>query len=146
MTLTMITEQIFNFLNQIGFAHPIHPALTHVPMGMVMGAIVFRFCSLIPKFKGLARTAYHCVILGFLGMFPTAATGILDWQHRYEGQWENLIIIKMVLAALLTVLMLFIAIKDDPENPGLNKITGAYFFMILLAVGLGFSGGELIFG
>lgn len=141
-----LTETIFNQLTQIGFMHPLHPAFTHIPMGMVMGAIVFRFCALIPKFKVLARTAYHCVILGFLGLIPTALTGILDWQHKYEGQWENLIIIKMVLAALLAILMLFIAVKDDPENPGFNKITAFYFLMILLAVGLGFSGGELIFG
>lgn len=144
--MTETIETIFTFLNQIGFMHPVHPAFTHIPMGMVMGAVVFRFCSLVPKFKVLARTAYHCVILGLLGLFPTAATGFMDWQHRYQGEWENLIIIKMVLAVLLAVLMMFIAIKDDPENPGFNKITGAYFLMILFAVGLGFSGGELIFG
>jgi uncharacterized membrane protein len=144
--MTETIETIFTFLNQIGFVHPVHPAFTHIPMGMVMGAIVFRFCSLIPRFKILAKTAYHCVILGFLGLFPTAVTGIMDWVHRYEAQWETLIIVKMVLAALLAALMLFIAIKDDPENPGFNRITGAYVLMILLAVGLGFSGGELIFG
>ncbi|WDP92798.1 MAG: hypothetical protein HUN04_24985 [Desulfobacter sp.] len=143
--MTETIETIFNYLNQIGFMHPLHPAFTHIPMGMLIGAIVFRFCSLIPKFKPLAKTAYHCVILGFLGLFPTAVTGIMDWQHKYGGEWETLIIVKMVLAVLLAALMLFIAIKDDTENPGFNRITGAYFLMILFAAGLGFSGGELIF-
>lgn len=141
-----MTDAIFNFLTQIGFTHPLHPAFTHIPMGMVMGAIFFRFCSLIPKFKIMARTAYHCVVLGLLGLIPTALTGILDWQHRYEGQWENLIIVKMILAIFMGIIMLVVVIKDDPENPELNKITGLYFLMIVFAVGLGFSGGELIFG
>lgn len=139
-------ETIFDFLTKIGFLHPVHPAFTHIPMGMVMGAVVFRFCSLVPKFKGLARTAYHCVILGLLGMIPTVFTGVLDWQHKYQGQLETLIVVKMVLAALLAILMLFIAVKDDTDNPGFNKMTGFYFLMIIFAVGLGFSGGELIFG
>ncbi len=141
-----MTETIFEFLTKIGFLHPLHPAFTHIPMGMVMGAVVFRFCALVPKFKGLAKTAYHCVILGLLGMIPTAFTGVLDWQHKYQGQLETLIVVKMVLASILAILMLFIVVKDDTDKPGFNKMTVFYFLMIFLAVGLGFSGGELIFG
>lgn len=141
-----MTEIIFEFLTKIGFHHPVHPGLTHVPMGMVIGAVVFRFASFLPRMKVLAKTGYHCVILGLLGLPPTIFTGYLDWQHRYEGEWETLIIVKMVLAGLLSILMLFVAIKDDPEVPGFDKMTGLYLVMILLAVGLGFSGGELIFG
>ena len=141
-----MTETIFEFLTKIGFTHPVHPGLTHLPMGMVMGAVTFRFLSFIPRLKMLAKTGYHCVILGLLGLPPTIFTGYLDWQHRYDGEWETLIIIKMVLAALLSILMLFIAIKDDPETPRIDKITGLYIVMIIFAIGLGFSGGELIFG
>lgn len=141
-----MTEMIFEFLAKIGFLHPVHPALTHIPMGMVMGAVTFRFASFLPKLKFLAKTGYHCVILGLLGLPPTVFTGYLDWQHRYEGAWEALIIVKMVLAGLLGVLMMVIAIMDDPEDPRLDKRTWFYLGMIVLAVGLGFSGGELIFG
>ena len=31
-----MTEAIFEFLGRIGFTHPLHPAMTHIPMGMVM--------------------------------------------------------------------------------------------------------------
>ncbi len=141
-----MVETIFEFLGRVGFTHPVHPALTHVPMGMVMGAVAFRLGSFLPKMKGLARTGYHCVVLGLLGIPPTIFTGYLDWQHRYGGEWETLIIIKMVLAGILTLLMAYIAFTDDPENPGMNQQTGLYLLMVVLAVGLGFSGGELIFG
>lgn len=141
-----MTEMIFEFLTKIGFHHPVHPALTHIPMGMVMGAITFRFASFLPRLKVLAKTGYHCVILGLLGLPPTIFTGYLDWQHRYGGEWETLIIVKMVLAGLLGILMAAVAIMDDPEDPRLDKRTFMYVGMIVLAVGLGYSGGDLIFG
>jgi len=141
-----MTEIIFEFLGKIGFAHPVHPALTHIPMGMVMGAVVFRLASFLPKLKMLAKTGYHCVILGLLGMIPTAFSGYLDWQHTFGGEWEFLIILKMVLASILFIVLLAIAIIDDPEQPKINRNTLLYLFTVLLAIGLGFSGGELQYG
>jgi uncharacterized membrane protein len=141
-----MTDVIFGFLNSIGFTHPLHPAFTHIPMGMVIGAVVFRLASFLPRMKLLAKTGYHCVILGLLGIFPTIFTGYLDWQHRFGGTWEFLIVLKMVLAAVLTALLLLTAIKDDPENRRFDRVTGWYVLMVLVAVGLGFSGGELQYG
>jgi uncharacterized membrane protein len=141
-----MVDIIFEFLNKIGFAHPLHPALTHIPMGMVMGAVVFRFASFLPRLKFLARTGYHCIILGLLGIFPTAFAGYLDWQHTYGGEWEFLITLKIILAIALTILLAVIAFVDDPENPRFDKKTLFYLLAILLATGLGFSGGELQYG
>lgn len=141
-----MTEIIFEFLNKIGFTHPLHPALTHIPMGMVMGAFTFRAASFLPRLRFLARTGYHCVILGLLGVFPTVFAGYLDWQHTFGGEWESLIVLKMILAVVLTLLLAAIAIIDDPENPKLDKKTVFYFLIILLATGLGFAGGELQHG
>ncbi|CCK79686.1 MULTISPECIES: DUF2231 domain-containing protein [Desulfobacula] len=141
-----MTEIIFEFLNKIGFTHPLHPALTHIPMGMVMGAVIFRLASFLPKLRFLAKTGYHCVVLGLLGVFPTAFTGYLDWQHTYMGQWEFLIVLKMILAVILTVVLAIIVITDDPENPKFDKKTLFYIVIVFLAVGLGFSGGELQYG
>jgi uncharacterized membrane protein len=138
-----MTEIIFEFLNNIGFTHPLHPAFTHIPMGMVIGAVIFRLASFLPRLKGLARTGYHCVVLGLLGMFPTAYAGYLYWQHTYGGTWDGLIIIKMVLAVALAVILAAIAIMDDPENRRVDKQTLFYLLIFLLTIGLGFSGGEL---
>ncbi|MCF6247592.1 MAG: hypothetical protein L3J69_09550 [Desulfobacula sp.] len=141
-----MTEVIFEFLGKIGFVHPLHPALTHIPMGMVMGAVTFRMASFLPKLKMLARTGYHCIILGLLGIFPTAFSGYLDWQNTFGGEWEFLIILKMVLAGILLIVLTTIAIIDDPEQPKLDKRTLLYLLTILLAIGLGFSGGQLQYG
>lgn len=141
-----MTEIIFEFLNKIGFMHPVHPALTHIPMGMVMGAVIFRLGSFLPKLKFLAKTGYHCIILGLIGVPPTVFSGYLDWQHTFGGEWEFLIILKMVLAVLLTITLATIAIIDDPEDQKLDKKTALYLVIVLIAIGLGFSGGELQYG
>lgn len=141
-----MTEFIFDLLSKVGFTHPLHPALTHIPMGMVMGAVTFRLASFLPNLKYLAKTGYHCVIFGLLGIAPTVFTGYLDWQNSYGGQWEFLIILKMILAIALTVVLVIIVLKDDPENPKMDNKTFLYLVTILMAIGLGFSGGELQYG
>lgn len=141
-----MTEFIFEFLGKIGFTHPVHPALTHIPMGMVMGGITFRVASLLPSLKFLAKTGYHCIVLGLLGIFPTVFTGYLDWQHTFGGEWEFLIILKMILAVLLTIVLATIIIKDDPAQPRLDMKTLYYILSMIIAIGLGFSGGELQYG
>ncbi len=141
-----MVETIFKFLESLGFTHPLHAVFVHLPMGMVMGAVAFRLASFIPKLKTLAKTGYHCVIFGLLSIPPTIFSGYLDWQHTFEGQWEFLIILKMILAAALLGLLTAIAIIDDPENPKIDRVTAFYLLTIVLAVGLGFSGGELLYG
>lgn len=141
-----MTEFIFELLNGVGFTHPLHPGLTHIPMGMVMGAVTFRLLSLLPRLKMLAITGYHCIILGLVGIFPTAFAGYLDWQHTYMGEWEFLIGLKIALAVALTVVLAIIALKDDPYNPAFDRKTVFYVLSVLLAIGLGFSGGELQYG
>jgi hypothetical protein len=34
-------EFIYQFLAKFGYTHPLHPVLTHIPIGMVMGAFLF---------------------------------------------------------------------------------------------------------
>ncbi len=141
-----MVETIFGFLNGIGFTHPVHPAMTHIPMGMAMAAFVFRFGSFLPRLKFLAKTGYHCILLGILGIFPTVFTGYLDWQYRYGGDLEFLIVLKIFLAVVLLGLMAAIGILDTPEDAKFDKKTLFYLLTLLVAIGLGFSGGELQYG
>lgn len=141
-----MTEFIFNMLHMVGFKHPLHPALTHIPMGMVMGAFFFGLAGLVLKKQEFFKTATHCVGLGLLFILPTVFAGYLDWQHTYEGEWLTLIIVKMVLACVLTVLMgvAFVQGRKDDASPKL--LFALYVLCLFCAVGLGFSGGQLQYG
>jgi len=141
-----MTEFVFSILNSVGFRHPIHPALTHLPMGLVMGAFFFRLTALFTPMKYLAKTAYHCVVGALIFVVPTAILGYMDWQHRYDGEWEFLIGLKIVLAIVITIILAVIVKVDDPENPQIDWKSFLYILTVMTAVGLGFSGGELIFG
>ncbi|WP_300671184.1 DUF2231 domain-containing protein [Desulfoluna sp.] len=141
-----MVEFIYGLLENVGFLHPLHPAATHIPMGLVMGALIFRMAAVFTSMKDLARTGYRCAVVGLLGLPPTAILGWMDWQHRYGGEWEFLIGLKMVLALTLLVILILIVALDDPETPKPDLRSLLYFLGLLNAIGLGFSGGELIYG
>lgn len=139
-------ESIYKLLESVGFTHPLHPAFTHIPMGMIMGGVIFTAYSIIRKDPDFMKTAYYCYVVAFLGVFPTILFGIMDWQHRYEGEWSFLIQLKLILAVVLVIILGAILKygKDYEENSKL--VYALYGASLVVAIGLGFSGGELIFG
>ena len=139
-------EAMYHTLEKVGFVHPLHPAVTHIPMGMVMGAFVFVLLFVLVKKTEFLTTAYHCMWLAFLGIFPTVLLGVTDWQYRLDGAWSLLIVLKMVFALALVALIL-LAIKcnrEDRDNP--KKLVFIHGLCLFFAIGLGFMGGELLFG
>lgn len=137
-------ELVYQLLEQVGFTHPLHPAITHLPMGMAMGAFLFGFASL--KYTGLAGTARHCAVLGAIFVPPTIVLGIFDWQHYYDGNWSGLFIAKFVLALLLPLLLLaaVAAARGGRDDSRLPLVL--YALCLVTAVGLGYIGGEIGYG
>lgn len=135
---------VYQLLAQVGFTHPLHPAITHLPMGMSMGAFLFGIASL--RYPALAGTARHCAVLGAIFVPPTIVLGVFDWQHFYDGDWSSLFVTKMVLAVLLPTLLLSATAaarrsRDDSRLPLL-----LYALCFANAVGLGYIGGEIAYG
>lgn len=138
-------ESLYAFLAKVGFHHPLHPALTHIPMGMVMGCFFFGFLLWYAKKPSFHTTCLHCSVLALIFIIPTIATGLLDWQHLYGGKFLPLIVIKMVLAAILTGLLAYsIWLNSKQAEP--KKLFIVYGLCLACAAGLGFSGGELVYG
>jgi hypothetical protein len=139
-----VIELVYQLLEQIGFTHPLHPAITHLPMGMAMGAFFFGLASL--KYEALAATARHCAVLGVIFVPPTFVLGIFDWQHYYDGDWSGLFITKFVLAGLLTLLLLAAALVGGGERNDSKLPLVLYALCLFTAVGLGYIGGEIGYG
>jgi len=137
-------ELLYQLLNQVGFTHPLHPAITHLPMGMAMGAFIFGVASL--KYEILARTARHCAVVGLIFIPPTMIAGILDWQHFYDGYWSSPIIAKFILAFVLFFLFLGSLKTSSGEGPASRSSIVIYTLCLLTAIGLGYSGGEIQYG
>ncbi len=96
-------EAIYKTLNGLGYTHPLHPTLTHVVMGLVIGGFVFALVAWVFNRPALAQSGGHCMTLALIFLFPTAALGYADWQHFYGGAWIFPIGIKLVLAVVLLV-------------------------------------------
>lgn len=141
-----MTELVFKLLEMVGFTHPLHPALTHIPMGMVMGAFFFGMAGIALKKPEFFKSATHCTGLGLIFILPTAIAGYMDWQHSFEGEWEALIVIKMVLAVVLTVLLGISFQLGRKEEINEKLLFAMYVLCLMCAIGLGFSGGELQYG
>lgn len=138
-------EQFYTFLEMVGFGHPLHPMLTHVPMGMIIGTVLFSLLGLQLKKTSLILTAHHCAILALVFVVPVIIAGILDWQQFLEGEWEMLIIIKMVLGVVLTT-FLAVAVYQQRAGASHKKMLFIYLLCLATAGGLGYSGGELVYG
>jgi uncharacterized membrane protein len=139
-------DPVYQFLNKLGYMHPIHPTEVHMPIGLVVGACVFAYVALVFRRPSLAQTARHCIILAFIFLFPTMLFGFMDWQHFYAGAWLFPIKIKIPLAFVLMVLLLVAIVLGAKVGPQAKSVMAVYTLCLLTVVVLGFYGGQLVFG
>jgi len=141
----MITA-FYAFLKSLGYPHPVHPAIAHMPIGLVTGALIFGFIALLLRRPLFGWSARHCLILAWLFWFPTVLFGVMDWQYFLAGVWLFPIKMKLILAGILFILLsIGILISRNPET----KLSGPliiYALSFCCVVGLGWYGGNLVFG
>lgn len=140
-----MVESLYSLLEKIGFTHPLHPMMTHIPMGMIIGMVVFSAAGLLWNKAALCRTAFHCAVLALISVVPVIVTGALDWLQFQGGEWNIYIIVKMVLGTVLTILLALTVVQ---KNRGASDGKMMVFYLLCLACagGLGYSGGELVYG
>jgi uncharacterized membrane protein len=139
-------EFIYQTLAKIGYTHPLHPPATHLPAGLIIGAFVFALIAWIFNRSNLAKTAHHCLILALIATVPTIVLGLLDWQYRLDGTWLFAIKMKLALAGIL-LLLLILAVVYGALAEGFSKtIVAVYTLCLVTVIGLGFFGGELVYG
>jgi uncharacterized membrane protein len=139
-------EFFYKILATIGYTHPIHAPTTHIPVGMVIGAFIFGVVSLKFRKEKLARTANHCIALALLALLPTVIVGIMDWQHYYAGAWLFPIKMKLPLAGLLLILLVFAFSASYRAETITKQVLTIYALCLLNVTALGYFGGELVYG
>jgi uncharacterized membrane protein len=139
-------ESVYRALAAIGYTHPIHPPITSLPLGMVMGALVFALIGFASRRSGITVTARHCTILALISVFPTMELGYMDWHHYYAGAWLFPIKMKIVLGISLVVLLGLTICLQPRVGAESKAILLLYVLCFLNAVGIGYFGGELVFG
>ena len=138
-------NSFYQFMNGIGYYHPIHPALVHAPMGLVIGAFFFGWAGFLSRRETLTRTALHCIVLAFIFWFPVVLFGLMDWRHFYGGAMLFPIKMKMVLAGALFILFAT-GFASGFRSDAASKRTLTVHTLCFLAAGLiGFFGAELVY-
>jgi len=137
---------IYQFLERIGFTHPIHPPLTHMPIGLVVGAFLLGFIALLFKRSNLAVSARHCLVLALIFFLPVAWLGYTDWQRFFAGAWLFPIKIKIVLSGVLLVLLSAGLALEYLKVPRPKSRLTIYSFCLFTVIALGYYGGQLVLG
>lgn len=139
-------ELVYQTLAKIGFSHPLHPAMTHIPMGMIIGGFLFAVGSAVMKKDDLAMAAHYCYTLALIFVLPTMMLGYMDWQYRLEAEWNRLIFTKIVLALMLTAMLVTSFFYGKSVKVDIKQKLVLYVICFAIAMGLGFIGGELQYG
>ncbi|HOG17019.1 MAG TPA: c-type cytochrome [Syntrophales bacterium] len=138
-------EFVYQFLRQHGFGHPLHPAASHMPIGLVVGAFIFLLVSVVFKQENLRQTARCCIVLALIFLPPAAILGVTDWLHFYSGDWLYLIKIKVILTVALSLLLVAAVIMEIKEIGGLMGRLFVYLLCLVAVIALGYFGGALVF-
>jgi len=137
---------IYDFLQRIGYDHPLHPVLVHMPIGLVVGAFFLSIAANLLRRPSFATSAYHALALAFIFFFPTVFMGVVDWQRYYHGAWLQPIKMKLILAPVFLVLLslgVFIGYRQGAQAKALVSV---YLLALLTVTALGYYGGQLTFG
>ena len=62
---------LYELLSVIGFHHPLHPAMTHLPVGLTIAGFIFIVLAYFFKRPKYAQSAKHCAVLALLAAIPT---------------------------------------------------------------------------
>ena len=139
-------ESIYQTLAKIGYTHPLHPPATHLPAGLIIAAFLFALIAWIFNRKNLAKSARHCLILALIMAGPTILLGLMDWQYRFGGAWLFEIKMKLILAGILLLLLLLAAVYGILAGAFTKVVVVIYALCLLTVIGLGYFGGELVYG
>jgi uncharacterized membrane protein len=136
---------IYDSLAKIGYTHPLHPAVTHLTIGLVMGSFIFLIIGFVLKKSQFFITARYVIILAAATVPITVLLGYMDWQHFYRGAWLFSFQMKFLLAGLLSIFLIVSILLAfiNQKGSGMWVITQA--ICLLAVIGLGFFGGELVY-
>jgi mono/diheme cytochrome c family protein len=139
-------DSLYELIAKTGFTDPLHAPLTHVPIGLVVGAFIFFVVAVLFGKKNLVLTARHVSILAFLFVFPTILFGVFDWLHFFKGALIAPIKYKMILASAVLVLLAAGIIVGSELEVRTAPLMVIYALAVVGVVGLGWFGGRLVYG
>lgn len=131
--------------------HP-HPAVVHLPVGIVVAMAVFELLALLTGSPKMEWAAFCCLAMVLVSLPPAIATGYFTWWINYECATSSILVwkrrlawIALPLGALAVLVRLSLA---DPLQLGNAMVVLYVAFVAALTMAIsciGFLGGKLTF-
>lgn len=140
-----MSNAFYELLTRLGYSHPVHPILVHMPVGLTVGAFCLCIAGILRRRPALLCCAQHLGLLALLFLVLAVPIGIIDWRRFYGGAWLFEIKMKLALAATLLILLILATVLGRQPGRHAGLMPTLYFLGVLNVGGLGFFGGELVY-
>src|SRR5689334_12907195 len=136
-------REVKNFLHGTWLGHPLHPALTDVPLGAWTAAFALDAMESISGRKELGAGADAAITIGLVGAAGAAVTGLTDWSETYGGARKVGLLHGMLNAGATALYVTSLVMRKKKK-----RNAGVGFAMLGYAVSsaAAYLGGHLVFG
>lgn len=127
----------FGWIGKLIVRLHLHPISVHTPNGIIPIALVFLALAIVFGYEPLEKASFFNLIVVFLAMPVVLFTGYIVWQKKYRGALTIIFKIKLVSAAIVTVLTSLLVFWRiiDPEI-AFSGDMGSWIYLALGGVNL----------
>ena len=130
--------------------HHLHPVSVHFPNGLLPVVVTFFILSLVFNSAGLAKAGFYNLVFILFSLPLVLVAGVVEWEKKYNRALTILFQIKIVAAAITTVLCLVSTVWFLFQPDVLSSANAGIYIVVnivmLASAGIaGFIGGKLVF-
>jgi len=137
-----------SLLHGTWLGHPLHPAITDVPIGAWLLAGLFDVLWLVAPSQNqwAARGAEWLVVVGIVAALAAAVTGMADWSDTY-GAERTVGLYHAGLNTLALALFIISAVLRVTSDTGMSALAAILGFVgIAVMLVAAYLGGDMVFG
>ena len=133
-------RRVRDFLHGTWLGHPLHPALTDIPLGAWTTALALDAAG--DRSKGMARAADTAIGVGIAGAVGAAVTGLTDWHHTTGGDRRLGLGHAMLNTTALALYVTSFALRRSGSRDAGRAVSA---LGLLVATGAAYFGGTLVY-
>jgi nitrite reductase/ring-hydroxylating ferredoxin subunit/uncharacterized membrane protein len=137
-----VAQRVKGALHGTWLGHPVHSALTHLPIGAWSTAVVLDSLDEGRAQRGVHRAADAAVGLGVAGAVAAAVTGLTDWQHTDGDARRTGLLHAMINTAALGLFTTSLLLRRSGLRPAGRATALAGLGAVLVSAYLG---GRLVY-
>lgn len=123
--------------------HPLHPALTDVPIGAWTTALVLDAVDVLsPRSEGWRQAAQLATGVGVIGGMGAALSGLTDWQHTHDRARRSGLVHGLLNSAALGLNLLSWRDRSNGKHARALRASALGYCLVLAG---GYLGGNLVF-